>query len=389
VNDLFEGPAVSEQPGGDDAPSRTQKREIRAARKRAAKRRRRAIVAVVVALAIIGGGGYLVWARGSDFLAGIDLFGSSSNDDMADYTGPGVGEVQVTVVEGATGTSIADVLVENGVVASRGAFVAAYTANAKASTIQPGTYSLMQEMKASTAVEYLLDLNNRVDYIIDLRAGYSVATTITQMAKVTGLSEDEITTTMTDTTATGLPAEANGNYEGWLAPGLYMFGLDETPASMIAQMVTATVTNLDALGVATDQREEVLIKASIVEKESNRTQDRPSVASVIDNRLAIDMPLQMDSTIHYIFGNSEDATTTADQRSSDSPYNTYVKKGLPPTPISSPSVEALTAVVDHPDTDYLYFVTVNLDTGETRFATTLAEHQANVELLAQWREDNS
>src|SRR5690606_16365559 len=135
---------------------------------------------------------------------------------------------------------------------------------------------------------------------------------------------------------------------------------------------------------------ELVTVASIVEREagSANPDDRARVARVIVNRLAQDMPLQMDSTVHYAVNDYATTTTTDEQRAVDSPYNTYKHKGLPPGPIAAPGRAALEAATSPAAGDWLYFVTVNLDTGETRFAVTYEEHEANVALFQQWCQAN-
>jgi len=132
---------------------------------------------------------------------------------------------------------------------------------------------------------------------------------------------------------------------------------------------------------------EVVTVASIIEKEVNREEDRAKVARVIYNRLAKDKKLQMDSTVTYA-ENLKGTTTTAKQRQSRSPYNTYRYKGLPPGPIAAPGRAALQAAAQPEKGKWLYFVTVNLDTGETKFATTKAEHDRNVAEFQAWCQAN-
>jgi UPF0755 protein len=95
------------------------------------------------------------------------------------------------------------------------------------------------------------------------------------------------------------------------------------------------------------------------------------------------MPLQLDTTVNYANGKAG-LTTTPQDRANPSPYNTYLHPGLPPGPISNPGEQALTAALNPAQGNWLYFVVINPDTGETRFATTGAEHQANVQLFQQW-----
>ena len=107
------------------------------------------------------------------------------------------------------------------------------------------------------------------------------------------------------------------------------------------------------------------------------------VARVIYNRLSeageTDFKLQLDATVNYAHGENLGATTTAEERQIDSPYNTYRYPGLPPGPISAPGEEAIEAATHPADGPWFFFVTVNLRTGETKFAETFAEHQVNVE----------
>lgn len=386
MNDLFEGPAVSDERQAEVSLSRAEKRALREERKRAAKRRRRALLSVLIAVVIIGAGGYFVWTRGVEFFSGLDGLGSGP-EEVLDFPGPGTGEVQVTIDAGATGSQIGSTLTESGVVSSQANFVAAYTANASAASIQPGTYNLFKEMKSSDAVVALLNPENRADYMFDVLPGSTKKDVIAKIAKVTGVTEDEVGAALADTAALGLPAEAGGEIDGWLWGDRYEFGLDVTPAQMVTEMIRRTVAKLDELAVPVENRQTVLTKASIVEREAGAN-DKPNVASVIENRLALPKKLEMDSTVHYLVGGTADATTTSEDRAIDSPYNTYLYPGLPPAPIASPGIDSINAVLNPPVTDYIYFVSVNPVTQETRFAATWAEHQENVELYQAWLREN-
>jgi UPF0755 protein len=121
---------------------------------------------------------------------------------------------------------------------------------------------------------------------------------------------------------------------------------------------------------------EALILASIVEKETGRAQDRPLVASVFINRLARGMRLQTDPTVIYGMGERFDGSRRKRDLETDSAYNTYVRTGLPPTPIALPSQASLDAVVDPPATPYLYFV--SRGDGTSQFSATLIEHNRAV-----------
>src|SRR5690606_3367149 len=149
-------------------------------------------------------------------------------------------------------------------------------------------------------------------------------------------------------------------------------------------------TELAARGVPEDQWHRTLTVASIAGKEARTPEDYGKVARTIENRLAgvgeaggRPMKLQLDSTVAYVSGRKA-VSTTPEERAVDSPYNTYVHDGLPVGPIANPGGATIDAVQDPPPGDWLYWVTVNTDTGETKFAATKAEHDANVEQWRQW-----
>ncbi|MFJ9415026.1 endolytic transglycosylase MltG [Streptomyces sp. NPDC101227] len=169
-----------------------------------------------------------------------------------------------------------------------------------------------------------------------------------------------------------LPDEAKGNPEGYLFPATYPVRKDTTPASLLAYMVDTANQRLADDRIASYR---TVVIASIVQAEADRPGDMGRVARVIDNRLAKNMPLQMDSTINYALGRSTLNTSHSDTRT-DSPYNTYKRQGLPPTPIDNPGAEALKAAGAPPKGDWLYFVTVK--PGDTRFTADFQEHLRNV-----------
>jgi UPF0755 protein len=185
----------------------------------------------------------------------------------------------------------------------------------------------------------------------------------------------------------GLPPEAGGAVEGYLFPATYDFEPETSAVEMVTAMVTRSKQAMDDVGVPAERRTEVLTKASLVEEEARNAEDFGKVARVIENRLAAGMPLQLDSTVNYATGKTG-ITTTREDRESDSPYNTYQVSGLPPGPVSSPGEAAMQAVLEPTPGEWLYFVAVDPDTGETRFAVTAQEHAANVELFRQWLREN-
>jgi len=137
------------------------------------------------------------------------------------------------------------------------------------------------------------------------------------------------------------------------------------------------------LGISSSQLKTVVIKASIIQAEVGDEKYMGKVSRVLDNRLAINMPLGLDTTVSYAtqrFG----VTTTRADRLSTSRYNTYKYPGLPIGPISNPGEAALKAALSPTPGKWLYFVTVNPSTGETKFAVDKAGHDANVVEFRHW-----
>lgn len=169
-------------------------------------------------------------------------------------------------------------------------------------------------------------------------------------------------------------------FEGFLFPDTYRFVKGEAFDSIVLKMRNRFQEILgDALENLPDNYglslEEVVILASIVEKEAKLDKDRPLVASVFLNRLSINMPLQADSTINYILPEHKEWLSKEDYEI-DSPYNTYRYPGLPKGPISNPGRASVLAVLNAPESPYYYFMTK--PDGEAIFAKTLIEHERNL-----------
>ena len=184
--------------------------------------------------------------------------------------------------------------------------------------------------------------------------------------------------------ATAIPAE------GSLAPDSYEFTPGDSVQGILDRMAAAQVRILDAAwetradGLPVTTKEEALILASIIEKETAVADERPLVASVFVNRLRQGMRLQTDPTVIYGITGGEGILGRGLRRSEldrETPYNTYVIAGLPPTPIANPGAAAIAAALNPADSDYIFFVADG--TGGHAFAETLAEHNENV---ARWRQ---
>lgn len=354
-----------------------------AAHEAAAKRRRRrargrAFVVLLICLGLVGAAGYI----GFDWIRGV--VGAISSP--TDYPGPGEGDVQVVITPGQTGKEVATTLEQAGVVRTERAFVNAVKADASGSQLQPGTYRLKKKMKAADAYAALIDPASRVSIQIRLREGLWASETFAEIEKQTGFGQQELVAAAKDP-AVGLPPEAGGNPEGYLFPATYTFDPGVTPVDIMKAMVAKYTAEMDSAQVPADRRRDILIRASIVQAEASQPADFPKVARVIQNRLDRGQALQFDTTVNFAVGKRGFALTQEDL-AVDSPYNTRRYQGLPPGPIGSPGAAAIEAAMAPADGDWIYFVTVNPDTGETVFTSNYNEFLAAKAQFNEWYKNN-
>ena len=335
-------------------------------------------LAVIVALAVVVGGFYFVVSWGVGAVS--DRFGAPE-----DFSGPGHGSVTFEVREGDSIAAMGRGLKDAGVVASVEAFTDAASANPDSTGIQVGFYKMKKEMKASDALEILVDPDNIVKNTLTIPEGLRVDDTVALLAKETEFSRAEFNRVLDNPAVLGLPDYAKGNAEGYLFPSTYDFGPKETPKSMLTAMVDRWKQAADDADLENAAAElgytpaELMVVASLIESEASRDQDRGKVARVIYNR--IENPgtagttglLQIDATLNYALGRDLGFAISPEDREVDSPYNTYQVEGLPPTPIEAPGDAAIKAAANPTEGDWYYYVTVDLSTGETKFAESYDE----------------
>ena len=342
------------------------------------RKRRRSIpgcLAVLVALAVVVGGLWFGVSKGVDLLR--DQFA-----DPEDYAGPGKGRVVFEVEEGDSIAEMGRGLKDQGVVASVQAFLNAAQAEPDSTGIQVGFYKLQKRLPAADALDVLLDPENILKNTVTIPEGLTVDDILATLAKKTDFSVAQYQKVLDDPARLGLPDYAEGEAEGYLFPSTYDFGPQETPTTVLSAMVerwrqAADESDLEAraeeLGYTPH---ELMTVASLVEAEAARDEDRGKVARVIYNRLTGDETdglLQIDATVNYAADNELGAVPTTEDLKIDSPYNTYRAQGLPPGPIEAPGDAAIAAAADPSEGDWYYYVTVNLRTGETKFAETYDE----------------
>lgn len=304
-----------------------------------------------------------------------------------DFEGSGTGEVIFVIHDGDTGSDIAENLVDEGITASYDAFYDLLLEESPEPEFHPGAYLLAEEMSAKAALDALLDPAKKLENTVRITEGAWARDALAEASAVLEIPIEEFQAAAANPQALGLPAEAT-SVEGFLFPATYTFDPDATAQEIVQTMVTESLAAFDAAGVAPEDRYRVATLASLIEREG-LPQDFTKVSRVIQNRLGEGMPLQFDSTVHYGLGDNSVVTTTdAEREDPANPYNTYVHPGLPPGPIGNPGAEAIQAALNPADGPWLYFVTVNPETGETVFTSTLEEHEAAAEQFYQWLEEH-
>jgi UPF0755 protein len=241
-----------------------------------------------------------------------------------------------------------------------------------------GRFEEVAEYAPSSDAEVPAEVN-RVKELGDTRYRIALAEGVTSWQIVNALNSVDVLSGE----ISGIPAE------GSLAPDSYEVSKGDDRAAVIARMEALQADRVAEVwanrsdNIEVETPEEMLILASIIEKETGIAEERPQVSSVFTNRLAQGMPLQTDPTVIYGITRGEGVLGRGLRQSElrrETPWNTYVIRGLPPTPIANPGLASLRAAVDPADTPYLFFVADG--TGGHAFAETLAEHNANV---AKWR----
>ena len=307
--------------------------------------------------------------------AGKSLIGFISGPP--DFKGPGQGSVQIEVVEGDSLAKVGNVLKAAGVVKSVDAFTAAANANPDSQKISAGFYNMLLEMRASDAIKRLLNPESKVVTKVVIPEGKRAVDIFALISTATGIPVADFEAIAADPSALPLPEYANGNIEGFLFPATYEFPPGTTALSALTAMVNkfnAVAKEIDLVGTAEGFGRtpyEILTIASLLEVEGH-PRDFEKVARVVYNRLAKPMRLEFDSTVNYGLGQT-DVIITGDLLAKNTPYNTYKNDGLTPTPIGNPGVASIKAAMNPADGDWLYFITVDLGTQETKFTSSYSE----------------
>lgn len=295
--------------------------------------------------------------------------------------------VTVEIPEGAAAQQVGDILTDAGVVDNALSFQVKVRTDPRAANIQPGTYELRQGMTNDQILDRLTETVEFSAFTVTIPEGLTVEQTLQRIAdaedspfRVRQLRRALAGVALPSWVPDDLPDDAEP-FEGLLAPDTYEFRTDVGAQDLLGRLVTETVDNLEALDIRERDYYETLIIASLIEREVRVADEQRTVSSVIENRLEAGQPLQLDATVLYAKGEAGTRVLT-DDTDVDSPWNTYEITGLPPTPIAAPGQSALEAAANPADTEFVFYVVCDFDTGEHAFARTLDQHNRNV---AQYR----
>lgn len=307
---------------------------------------------------------------------------ASSGVSQGDY-------VSVTIPEGSGANAIAKILLEAGVIDDKKVFLEEVDSQRAESNMKPGTYKLMAGGNISGIVRQLCEGPNSDEGRLTVAEGLTVAKTAEAVQKQLGISSDEFLAQAKASNYVDdypfLSEAQDDSLEGFLYPKTYDFsGKDVSADSVIRAMLDQYKAEVHSLNMSdaaaslsssygvTVSDYDVLKVASIIEREAVTSDDRPLVSSVIYNRLKADMSLQSDATMGYVTGGD----VTADDLKVDSPYNTYLHKGLTPTPICNPSLDSIQAALAPSPTNYYYFLIIeNGSYSNHTFSETYDQHQ--------------
>ncbi len=322
------------------------------------------------------------------FVACSVLNGSEKNAGV-----PAGQQVTITIPEGSGAATIYSELSEAGVLSSQDEFYKELRAQGAEQNLKSGTYSFVTGEDVSDVVKQLVQGPNTTESRLVVAEGLTEARLASEVESSLGIPQDVFLAQAKASNYVNdypfLSEAQDDSLEGFLYPKTYDFSgkevnadvviramLDQYQAEVVPLNLDGAATNISsAYGIELDGYD-ILTIASIIEREAVTDEDRPLVASVFYNRLRDSMPLQSDATMGYVTGGE----VTADDLKQESPYNTYLNQGLPPTPICTPSMASIKAAMEPASTDYLYFLIIeNGNYSNHTFSKTYEEHQAAID----------
>ena len=283
------------------------------------------------------------------------------------------------IPQGTSAREVAELLFQERVIASRGAFRLLVRLRGDETRMKAGEYRFEPHRTSDEILRQLVAGGQQVAVWVTIPEGFT-AKEIAATLDAKGVGEATAFETYFLTTPLRLDGATSESLEGFLFPDTYLVPVGANPAEVAKMMTDQFRAELPRDAAARAKRlgltlPQIVTLASLVEREGQADDERPLIAGVYYNRLRRAMPLQVDATIEYTFPHHKDVITYADL-ASDSPYNTYKHLGLPPTPIANPGRPSLLAAFYPRPSPYLYYV--SKQNGHHAFSRTLAEHEANV-----------
>jgi len=276
--------------------------------------------------------------------------------------------VRINIASGETGLEISKSLERQGVVKSSTAFFRLAVSDKRAERIAPGAHVISKNLCAKQALNQLLD-SKRISNLLTISEGAWISEIKKSLSSI-GYSNAEISVGFSHTQ----PLKGFASLEGLLFPAQYSFTPGQSVEKILALAIKRASSELAKSGISSGGSDfspsQLLTIASLIQAEGDE-KDFARISQVVRNRLKRGMPLQFDSTIHYIKGSRGSVFLSTQSTLIKSPYNTYKRYGLPPGPINNPGASAMYAAT-HPEKGvWLYFITVA--PGDTRFTDSLAE----------------
>ncbi len=269
----------------------------------------------------------------------------------------------ITINSGLSVRAIADKLAEENVIRSPLYFYILFRNEFSESFAQAGTYQFQSTVSSREVAEAIAE-----------GSAQSPVVTITFPE---GFRIKDITSFLPKSFASVSVKEIE-QFEGYLFPDTYFIKSD-MDLTAIATLMRETFTEKmmplqEQIQQTRFTEKDVVILASIIEREANDSESKKMVSGILQNRLEIGMPLQVDASFDYLFGKESHEVTTEDLEH-NSPYNSYEYTGLPPAPISNPGLESIMAVLEPTESDYLYYLTG--DDGKFYYSKTFEQHKVN------------
>jgi UPF0755 protein len=331
-------------------------------------------IASAVLLGLLAGGTFLAYDQIKGFIAQFQV---------EDYEGEGGPTTTIVIAAGDDGAAVARKLVEADVIKS---FDAIYRDMLRADfTIYPGTYEFPTQIPGATALRLLIEGKNRVVLQVTIPEGMRIQQIKELLIADIGLTEADIDAALESQMSR--VSDKAPTLEGYLFPATYTFDPGVRAEGVIATMVDRMEAELASHNIELIDAHDLLSIAALIQAEGKIADDFFKISRVFANRLDLGMALQSDPTVKYRYA-GEQSNFTDGVRDASNPFNTYIYPGVPVGPVGNPGSLAIEAALRPADGDWLFFVSINLKTGETVFSETLAEHEKAAELYRAWLRAN-